>query len=395
MDFHIDDDVRDLAGLVRDMGEQLVTDESLRELDARFGPGTETGGTTRDDARFHARLWSALVSGGVPGALAPESVGGAALGAVAEALVLRELGRVLAPVPLSAAVRGAWLLDSVGPGGAGAGGASLSDRAAAVAEGREIAAVADPGPAGPSGTSSSGPAPEVDWAPIADVIVQPSADGLRVADRASVEVERTVPVDYSCAGLVAGDLGAAVPLPAGAAEFDALRRRVHLAAYQWGVVEAALERTAAYATERHQFGRPIGSFQAVAARLADGSIDVDAVRLTTLRAAFELDACSGVGSEAGSEAVPAPGSASGSATPGPAAHAAVGAAHFWACETGHRLAHSTVHIHGGVGLDRSEPAHRYFLAAKAGEFRLGGATRQLLDLGSTLVEHGDPWELHA
>ena len=222
------------------------------------------------------------------------------------------------------------------------------------------------------------------------------AFGLRVADRASVEVERTVPVDYSCAGLVTGDLGAAIPLPEDAAEFDALRRRVHLAAYQWGVVEAALERTAAYATERHQFGRPIGSFQAVAARLADGSIDVDAVRLTTLRAAFELDACSGGGSEAG----PASSSASGpaapeSSTPGPAARAAVGAAHFWACETGHRLAHSTVHIHGGVGLDRSEPAHRYFLAAKAGEFRLGGATRQLLDLGSTLVEHGDPWELHA
>lgn len=356
MDFRIDDDVRDLCSLVRDMGEKLVTDETLRELDARFGPGTESGGAGRDTARLHAPLWSALVEAGVPGALAPESRGGAGLGVVAEALVLRELGRVLAPVPLSPAVRAAWLLDAAG----------LADRAAAVADGREIAAVAD------------GDSPEVDWAPVADVIVRPAADGLRVADRAAVTVERTVPVDYSCAGLVTGDPGAASPLPAGAVEFDALRRRVHLAAYQWGVVEAALERTAAYASERRQFGRPIGSFQAVAARLADGSIDVDAVRLTTLRAAFELDACSDAGS-----------------APGAAARSAVGTAHFWACETGHRLAHSTVHIHGGVGLDRSEPAHRYFLAAKAGEFRLGGATRQLLDLGEVLVEHGDPWELHA
>ena len=48
-----------------------------------------------------------------------------------------------------------------------------------------------------------------------------------------------------------------------------------------------------------------------------------------------------------------------------------------------------------MGLDRSEPAHRYFLAAKANEFRLGGATRQLLDLGNVLATEGDPWEYSA
>ena len=353
MDFSIDDSTRELAALVRDMGEQLVTDDSLRELDARFGPGTEAGGTDRSTARFHARFWDELVRAGVPAALAPESLGGAGLGVVGEALVLRELGRVLAPVPLSPAIRAASLLEAAG----------LTDRATAVAEGREIAAVAD------------GAHPDVDWAPIADGVVQLSLDGLRVADLASVTVERTVPVDFSCAGLVSGDLGDARPVAADLREFDALRRRVHLAAYQWGVIEAALERTAAYATTRHQFGRPIGSFQAVAARLADASIDVDAVRLSTLRAAYELDACSGA--------------------PGATAHAAVASAHFWACDAGHRLAHTAVHVHGGVGLDRSEPAHRYFLAAKAGEFRLGGATRQLIDLGEVLAEHGDPWEYSA
>ena len=44
MDFHIDDTTRELSTLVRTMGEQLVTDDSLRELDARFGPGTEADG---------------------------------------------------------------------------------------------------------------------------------------------------------------------------------------------------------------------------------------------------------------------------------------------------------------------------------------------------------------
>lgn len=365
MDFSIDDTTSELTGLVRSMGEQLVTDDSLRELDARFGPGTESGGTGREDARFHARFWDELVRAGVPAALAPESAGGAGLGVVGEALVLRELGRVLAPVPLSPAIRASHLLAAAG----------RTDRAAAVAEGREIAAVAD------------GSSPEIDWAPIADVVLRASVDGLRVADASAVTVERTIPVDFSSAGRLTGDrpgdLGAAVALPAGAADLDALRRRVHLAAHQWGVIEAALERTAAYATTRHQFGRPIGSFQAVAARLADGLIDVDAVRLTALRAAYELDACSGTSAPTDGIEITA------------AARSAVAAAHFWACDAGHRLAHSAVHIHGGVGLDRSEPAHRYFLAAKAAEFRLGGATRQLLDLGEVLATTGDPWEYSA
>ena len=388
MDFTVDDTTTELTGLVRDMGEQLVTDESLRELDARFGPGSESGGTNRENARFHARFWDELVRAGVPAALAPERLGGAGLGVVAEALVMRELGRVLAPVPLSPAIRAAHLLAAAG----------LEDRATAVAEGREIAAVAD---------ENLRPSAEVDWAPIADVIVSPAPSKehsfLWVCDVATaraadtVRIERTVPVDFSCAGLVAGaptywpladrEPGATdtrytfsegndiPPVPAEVIGLDALRRRVHLAAHQWGVIETALERTAAYATTRHQFGRPIGSFQAVAARLADGMIDVDAVRLSTLRAAYELDACSG--------------------QPGPTARSAVASAHFWACDAGHRLAHSAVHIHGGVGLDRSEPAHRYFLAAKANEFRLGGATRQLLDLGDVLATEGDPWEYSA
>ena len=391
MDFTIDDTITDLTGLVRDMGEQLVTDESLRELDARFGPGSESGGTSRETARFHARFWDELTRAGVSAALAPQRLGGAGLGVVGEALVLRELGRVLAPVPLSPAIRAAHLLDAAG----------LTDRAATVAEGREIAAVGD---------GELRPEVEVDWAPIADVIVAPlpfpANPTMWISDvataRASdtVRIERTVPVDYSCAAIVTG-LPMYVPLadkdpntppspydhsagnsvittPTAVLEFDALRRRVHLAAHQWGVLEAALERTAAYASTRHQFGRPIGTFQAVAARLADGLIDVDAVRLSTMRAAYQLDA--GSAQHAGTATVTA------------AARSAVTSAHFWACDAGHRLAHSAVHIHGGVGLDRSEPLHRYFLAAKAAEFRLGGATRQLIALGDVLATDGDPWE---
>jgi alkylation response protein AidB-like acyl-CoA dehydrogenase len=133
-----------------------------------------------------------------------------------------------------------------------------------------------------------------------------------------------------------------------------------LCALQLGVLERALELTAEYARSRVQFGRPIGSFQAVAQRLADGYIDVEAVRLTMWQAAWRLSA-------------------------GLPADTAVATAKFWAADAGHRVAHTAVHVHGGVGIDTAYPLHRYFSAAKHNEFVLGGATAQLRRIGAALA----------
>jgi alkylation response protein AidB-like acyl-CoA dehydrogenase len=67
------------------------------------------------------------------------------------------------------------------------------------------------------------------------------------------------------------------------------------------------------------------------------------------------------------------------------AAAEIATAKFWAAEGGHRVAHTAVHVHGGVGIDVSHPVHRYFAAAKRNEFALGGATAQLLRLGAVLA----------
>ena len=365
MDLRPDTEAEDLAGLVREVCARHVTPDSLAALDARFGPGAESGGGDRATARLHEACWAALVEAGVVSALSPVEAGGDGLGVVAAALVARELGRALAPVPVESAVCAGPLLLAAG----------CTDRARAVASGAAIAAVGD---------DPLVPDAGIDWAPVADVLVTGAlwTDGgadperermVHVAELPDpvVRVTRLVPVDYSCVGVVDGMHRAeGHVLPRVALERHHLLRRVLLAARQWGVLESALERTAAYAGERRQFGRPIGTFQAVSGRLADALIDVDAVRLGVLRAAGELEAEPG--------------------EPG-AARAAVAAAHFWACEAGHRVAHTAVHVHGGVGLDREAEAHRYFLAAKAGEFRLGGATRQLLDLGAVLASSGDPW----
>jgi alkylation response protein AidB-like acyl-CoA dehydrogenase len=109
-----------------------------------------------------------------------------------------------------------------------------------------------------------------------------------------------------------------------------------------------------------QFGRPIGAFQAVAQRLADAYIDVEAVRLTMWQAAWRL--CAGL-----------------------PADVEVATAKFWAADGGHRVAHTAVHVHGGLGIDVSYRVHRYFLAAKGNEFALGGATAQLRRIGAALA----------
>jgi alkylation response protein AidB-like acyl-CoA dehydrogenase len=139
------------------------------------------------------------------------------------------------------------------------------------------------------------------------------------------------------------------------------RRALGLTAYQLGVLERALELTAEYARTREQFDRPIGSFQAVSQRLADGYIDIQGLRLTVQQASWRL-----------SEDLPA--------------DTEVATAAFWAADAGHRVAHTAVHVHGGVGIDTDHPVHRYFIVAKQNEFALGGATAQLRIIGRDLAD---------
>jgi alkylation response protein AidB-like acyl-CoA dehydrogenase len=186
-------------------------------------------------------------------------------------------------------------------------------------------------------------------------------------DRAGVSVLRQQVVDRADAGLVectdvavTGADRLAGP-GADAGEWLRLRGTVGLVAQQLGVLERALELTSDYARERKQFDQVIGAFQAVRQRLADAYTDVEAVRLTLWQAAW----CLAEGHDAAQE---------------------VATAKFWAADAGHRVAHTAVHIHGGVGIDVDHQLHRYFVAAKRGEFALGGATAQLRALGALLAE---------
>ena len=133
------------------------------------------------------------------------------------------------------------------------------------------------------------------------------------------------------------------------------------AAYGLGVCEAALELTSEYVKTRKQFDQPIAMFQAVGHRAADAYIDVEGIRLTTLQAAWRLHQ----GLDAAKE---------------------VAVAKYWVAEAGQRVVAAAQHLHGGVGVDKEYPLHRYYLHAKQLELQLGGATPQLLRLGKLLAD---------
>jgi alkylation response protein AidB-like acyl-CoA dehydrogenase len=133
-----------------------------------------------------------------------------------------------------------------------------------------------------------------------------------------------------------------------------------LCSTQVGVCDGALKLTAAYVSEREQFGSKIGTFQAVAQRIADAYIDTEAIRLTALQAAWRLSE----GLEAEDE---------------------LHIAKYWAADGGHRVVHAAQHLHGGIGLDIDYPVHRYFRWTKAMELSLGHATTHLRGLGQRIA----------
>jgi acyl-CoA dehydrogenase len=318
----------------------------------------------------------------VLGAALPASVGGDGLGLLEQCGVMVELGRAVAPVPyLSSIATGASAIAEFGDR------AQCENWAAPAARGELIvtAALTEDTTDSPESPETRAERTDRGWlltgvkavvpvGPIADVFLVPASvpastrDGALVflvqPTDAGVVVERQVVVDgdgaasLDLAGVRLGPervLGGPQVLP-----WLLTRSTVAVCAQQLGVLERALELSAAHARERVQFGRPIGSFQAVAQRLADAYIDVEAVRLTMWEAAWRV-----------AEGLPAA--------------AEVATAKFWAADAGHRVAHTAVHVHGGTGIDLDADVHRYFVAAKRAEFMLGGATAQLRRLGAELA----------
>lgn len=362
MDFTRTEAAQDLAGLVGTIVDVVCTPEHQRDVDGL-------------SQRFDEVLWRKLADADILTATAAESLGGGGYGVLEQTTILTALGRQLAAVPFLESIvlaagalarfagtelRQTWALPAVS-----------ADRVLTVALDGEFGEAPVQAAASGDGYRLTGTRIQVPYGPVADAFLVPaeSDSGVAVFLVAATDAGVTVtPLDTTgrnSSGHV--DL-AAVAIPAnrrvGGAEVLAwlnTMRAAGLAAYQLGVLERALELTASYARTREQFDRPIGSFQAVGQRLADGYIDVKGLRLTVQQAAWRL-----------AEDQPC--------------DVEVATAAFWAAEAGHRVAHTAVHVHGGVGIDMDHPLHRYFITAKQTEFALGGATAQLRAIGRELAD---------
>lgn len=368
MDFTFTDEQETIAKLARELFGRRATPERLTELEA---------GETRHDAA----LWQELAAADLLGTALPEALGGSCGsggGFVELGVLLAEVGWSVAPVPAYATlVLGA---DTI----ARHGTAEQQRRfLPGVVAGTRIlsAGLQEPGRSDPMSPSTKALRDGPNWrldgakelvpaAQIADTIVVPAATGdgatglfLLPCDAHGVEIRPVTTTNGEPHADVFLD-GAAVSAEDrldGPIESLYTRALVGLCAIQLGVAERALQIAAEYTSGREQFGRPIGSFQAVQQRMADAFIDVEAIRWTTWHAAWLI-------------------------AQGQCADRAARIAKFWAAEAGARVAATTQQVHGGIGIDVTYPLHRYFLWAKHNELALGPASAQLASIGSTYPE---------
>ncbi len=371
MDFSFTEEQEAVRELADRIFTDLATHERLRELESEV-----------DGDRFDRKLWSELAAAGLLGIALPEAFGGAGLGFVETGLVVEAAGRTAAYVPaietLAAAAPGIaqfgnaaqcdrWLRGVIGGDTvvttalAELGGSPLAPSVTAerAGEGWTITGSKACVPSGMIADAVLVPA-RVEPGSVAVFIVETGAKGVSRQRQATntgrpeavLTLER---VDVGPDAILGTpEDGAAV------VEWLVQRTTTAIALAQAGAAARALALTAEYTKNREQFGKPIATFQAVGQRAADAYVDTEAIRLTAWQAAWRISA-------------------------GLPADKEVAVAKFWAADGGQRVVHAATHLHGGVGVDRDYPLHRYFLMTKHLELTLGGATEQLLRLGAALA----------
>jgi alkylation response protein AidB-like acyl-CoA dehydrogenase len=367
MDFSLTESQQELQGLAARILEDRMTLERLKDRD-------------RSDDWYDLATWSELAKANLLGVALPEAHGGLGLGFLDLCLVLREVGRNVAPLPAVPALVAGGL--PIARFGTDAQQAVL----AKVVSGEVLltAALAEVGaePEQPTTTATrdadgwrlDGVKTNVAGAVAAELMLVPArsddgivvllvptaAEGVTATRQEAINHEPLFEVRLDGVRVGADALLGAHGQGAEVLAWTLARTTVALCAVVSGVADRALRMTAQYTCDRKQFDRPIGTFQAVGQRMADCYIDNQAIELTMLQAATHLDE----GRDDPTE---------------------VATAKFWAADGGHRIGHAALHIHGGISIDLDYPIHRYFLWLKQHEFALGGATQQLVRIGRALA----------
>jgi alkylation response protein AidB-like acyl-CoA dehydrogenase len=337
--------------------------DSVRRLFADRCPPESLMRAYDPEPQDFSDVWHALAADlGTAGLLVPEKLGGAGAGAREAAVVMEEIGRSVAPVPfLSSAVLATVALLQAGD----------TETVKELAAGSLTAALTVPLSAAPDdavagvsvdGNGLTGRITSVAGAREADVLVVPVAgpDGLELhtvsRDAAGVEVSPVLTLDMTrplgnieFSGAASSRVGTE---SAGAAVTAALETGAALlASEQLGVTQWCFETTLDYTKQRKQFGRAIGSYQAIKHRLADLWVEVNSAAAA---ARYAADTCARQHEDVTIGTAVAQAYCSGVAV-----HAA----------------EECIQLHGGIGMTWEYPAHLYLKRAKSDQLAFGTGYR--------------------
>jgi alkylation response protein AidB-like acyl-CoA dehydrogenase len=335
VNFDFSDDQHAIKRTAKDLLTDRFKMEKVREH-AQAG--------TQDDA-----AWKELGELGWPGIFIDEEYGGQGLGIVELVILMEELGYALAPVPfLSNAAAGLVLR----------AGGSEEQKA------RWLPGIASGELRGTVGLVTEGEAKLVPDADSADVIVLCGHEGRTVIERSAAEVEpvKTMDSTHAYARVRVGDAGE----PLEGNHLPGLScAALAVAAELTGISQRAMEMAVDYARDRKQFGRPIGSYQAVSHRCAQMLLEVEGSRSASYYGAWTADA-----------------------EPDTLALAA-SMAKAYASDAGWRVCTSSLQVHGGIGFTWEHDLHFFLKRAKVNGV-LYGSAREHRDLVAQLSGAKEP-----
>jgi alkylation response protein AidB-like acyl-CoA dehydrogenase len=369
--------------------EQEMLRASARGLLERECPPAAVRRLMEDERGYDPALWKKMAELGWAGLTIPEEFGGAGLTYVDLALVMEEMGRALLPAPFIWTTMAA---EAIRRAGSDAQKRAILPK---IAAGETIATIAWMEPPGgwdaagikatarksADGFTLDGVKLFVNDAHLADLLIVAARtggageDGVTLfaldARRAGIEIAPLKTMDQTrklsevrLNGVRAGADEAIGTMGGGwktlAETID--RGKVMIAAEMMGGAQKALEMSVEYAKVRVQFGRPIGSFQAVQHKCANMMVDVESAKSAVYYAAWAV---------------------SNEVAEAPLAAALAKAA---ASDAYRKVTADAIQVHGGIGFTWDHDLHLYFKRAKSSEFTFGDATwnRELVAQGINL-----------
>lgn len=359
MNFNLTEEQLAIADMAKSLFTDTCTDQYLRDYD-------EAGQGTMSD------LWSASIETGLQGVIIPETQGGIDLGMAELSLVLQAQGGSLAQVPL-------WRHQVAATAIAKFASSNYTEVVEDAAQGKKLLTLAFNLVSTTSGaevnaTQSSngvilnGLVQAVAVASLADIILlsftlkdetrwamlDGKAEGVTLTEGQMTHGEEVA--DLQLNNVV---LSNSAVLAVEANNWVLPRIFASLASLQLGVSEVQINKTVEYVSERKQFGRAIGTFQAVQMTMADTKIALEALRSNLWQLCYRLD------------------------NDLPCEHESYATA-WHACDAGHKIGHAAQHVHGGFGVDVSYIIFRYLYWSRAISLNLGGSPALLAKLGEVL-----------